>query len=100
MKWIGFFLFLLIAPAMWAQAPQGFSYQGIIRNAAGAAMANQSVNTRFCIRQGSANGAIVYQELQTLLSNAQGLMTATVGNGTVTMGSFSNVDWANGSKFL
>lgn len=100
MKWIGFFLFLLIAPAMWAQAPQGFSYQGIIRNAAGAAMANQSVNTRFCIRQGSANGAIVYQELQTLLSNAQGLMSATVGNGTVTMGSFSNVDWANGSKFL
>lgn len=85
---------------MWAQAPQGFSYQGIIRNAAGAAMANQSVNTRFCIRQGSTNGTIVYQELQTLLSNAQGLMTATVGNGTVTMGSFSNVDWANGSKFL
>ncbi len=97
---MGFFLFLLIAPAMWSQSPQGFSYQGIIRNAAGAAMANQSVNTRFCIRQGSANGAIVYQELQTLLSNAQGLMSATVGNGTVTMGSFSNVDWANGSKFL
>jgi hypothetical protein len=100
MKWIGFFLFLLIAPTMWAQAPQGFSYQGVIRNAAGAALSNQSVNTRFCIRQGSANGAIVYQELQTLLSNAQGLMSATVGNGTVTMGSFSNVDWANGSKFL
>jgi hypothetical protein len=49
---------------------------------------------------GSTNGPIAYQEVQTLITNGQGLMSATVGSGTVTMGSFASIDWANGSKFL
>jgi hypothetical protein len=100
MKFIWSILFLLVAPTMFAQAPQGFSYQGMMRNSAGQAISNQNVSTRFCIRLGSANGQIAYQEVQTLTTNAQGLMSATVGTGTVTMGSFATIDWANGSKFL
>ncbi len=100
MKFIWFILFLLVAPSMFAQAPQGFSYQGMMRNSAGQAISNQNVSTRFCIRLGSANGQITYQEVQTLTTNGQGLMSATVGSGTVTMGSFATIDWANGSKFL
>jgi hypothetical protein len=100
MKFIWLILFLLLAPSMFAQSPQGFSYQGMIRNSAGEALTNQNVSTRFCVRLGSSNGTISYQEIQNLTTNAQGLMSATVGSGTATMGSFAAVDWANGSKFL
>lgn len=100
MKFIGFLLFVMISPFAWTQAAQGFSYQCILRNAAGEVLANQSSNTRFCIREGSATGIISYQETQNLTTNAQGLISAVIGNGTVTMGNFSTVDWGNGSKFL
>ncbi len=94
-------LFLIIvARTFFAQAPQGFSYQSIVRNSNGSAMANQAMSARFCIRLNTATGTIAYQEIQSITTNAQGLATATVGTGTPTIGSFSNIDWANGTKFL
>ena len=45
-----------------AQAPQGISYQSIVRNSAGTIISNQAVSIRFSIHDSSAIGTIVYQE--------------------------------------
>jgi uncharacterized protein (TIGR02145 family) len=93
-------LFLFPAPSLYAQSPQGIPYQAVMRNADGSVMASSAVNLTFMIHDGSATGSIVYQESHSLTSNAQGLVSCVVGNGTASQGNFSNINWGNGTKFL
>jgi uncharacterized protein (TIGR02145 family) len=93
-------LHLLISSFLWAQAPQGIPYQAVMRNADGSVMANSAVNLTFMIHDGSATGTVVYQESHALTSNAQGLVSCVVGNGVVSQGNFSNINWGSGTKFL
>jgi hypothetical protein len=79
---------------------QGVFYQAVARNANGAAMANQNVNVRFTLRQGSANGSVEYQETQLLATNAQGLFSTTFGQGQAQSGSYAQIQWGINSKFL
>lgn len=97
-------LFLLIAvvtvTAAFSQAPQKFSYQAVVRDAGNTPVANHSVSVRISILQGDANGVAVYVENQTVSTNANGLMTLSVGDGTVVGGDIAAIDWANGPYFL
>lgn len=90
----------LIALTTFAQAPQKFSYQSVIRNAGNQLVANQSVGIKISILQGSANGAAVYAEAHSPLTNANGLATLEIGGGTVLSGNFANINWANGPYFV
>jgi uncharacterized protein (TIGR02145 family) len=63
-------------------------------------MASSAVSLTFMIHDGSATGAVVYQESHALTSNAQGLVSCVVGNGVVSQGNFANINWSSGSKFL
>jgi uncharacterized protein (TIGR02145 family) len=94
------FLLTLIALTSFAQAPQKFSYQSVIRNAGNQLVANQSVGIKISVLQGSANGAVVYTETHNPLTNANGLATLEIGGGTVLSGNFANINWANGPYFV
>ena len=83
-----------------AQSPQGINYQAIVKNSAGEIMPNQNLSLRLCIRQGNASGTITYQEIKSLITNAQGLVTTVIGSGPATIGNFSALDWSNGLKYL
>ena len=63
-------------------------------------MASSTVNITFMIHDGTANGAVVYQESHSLTSNTQGLVSCVVGNGTASQGNFSSINWGSGAKFL
>ena len=93
-------LMVLACVCTWAQAPQKMSYQAVVRNADNTLVANQNISARIWVLQGSANGTAVYIETQTATTNANGLLTLSVGEGTVVSGSFSAIDWANGPYFL
>ncbi len=97
-------LFLLIAvvavTAAFSQVPQKFTYQAVVRDAGNNPVANHSVSVRISILQGDANGVAVYVENQSVTTNANGLMTLSVGDGTVVGGSIAAIDWANGPYFL
>ncbi len=102
-----FFLFLLtatlFAPSIFAQnaAPQGFSYQAIVRDAKGAVLANQAVVFYFDVREGTPQGNTAYSESQEATTNEFGLVNLYVGQGKpVGAARFSSVDWAASSKFL
>ena len=49
--------------------PQGFNYQGIVRDDNGNPLANQSVSILFAIRSGAPNGPVVYSEMQSTNTN-------------------------------
>jgi hypothetical protein len=83
-----------------AQAPARFNYQGIARNSTGLPLASQNLAVRLSIRESSAAGTIVYQERQTVTTNAYGLYHVAIGGGTVITGTMSGVNWAAGEKYI
>lgn len=99
-KFLTLILTIALVNFLIAQSPQGINYQAIVKNSAGEIMANQNLSLRLCIRQGNANGTITYQEIKSLITNAQGLVTTALGSGPATIGNFSALDWSNGQKYL
>ncbi len=83
-----------------AQSPEKMSYQAVVRDASDNLVTNQSVGMQISILQGSANGTAVYVETQTPGTNANGLVSIEIGNGTVVSGDFSTIDWANGTYYI
>ena len=90
---------LAVAAAM-AQAPEKFTYQAVVRNASNSLVANAPVGVRVSILQGSATGSAVYSETHVATTNANGLVTLSIGGGNVQQGAFADIDWANGPFFL
>lgn len=86
--------------ALFAQAPLQFNYQGVARGANGQALANQSLGLRISILDGSASGTVQYSETHNISTNAYGLYTLAVGEGTVVSGSMASVTWGSGTKFM
>lgn len=92
------FVFFIAEAA--AQAPEGFSYQAVIRNSSGEVIANESVGVRIGLLSGSANGSVVYQETFTPTTNGFGLVNLAIGSGSVLSGDFTSIDWSNGPYFI
>jgi len=91
---------VIITANVFAQAPQLMSYQAVIRNGSGALVTNQNVGMRIQVLQGSQFGAAVFVETQTGTTNANGLVTFEIGNGTAVLGTVTAINWANGPYFI
>jgi hypothetical protein len=91
---------LFLATGVYSQAPQKMSYQAVIRNNSNALITSTPVGMRISILQGSATGTAIYVETQTPITNANGLVSLAIGNGTVITGSFSAINWANGPYYI
>ena len=91
---------LIITASAFAQTPQKMSYQAVIRNASNILVANSNVSMRISILQGSSSGTAVYVETQIPTTNTNGLVSIEIGGGTVVSGTFSAINWANGSYFI
>ncbi|QGY43757.1 hypothetical protein GM418_08830 [Maribellus comscasis] len=83
-----------------AQSPEKMSYQAVIRDSNDKLVNNQSIGMQISILQGSADGTVVYAETQTPTTNANGLVSVEIGNGTLVSGDFAGIDWANGPYFI
>ena len=99
MKKIFTVISFLIFAISWSQSPEKISYQTVIRDNANQLLMNQSVGIQISILQGSISGVSVYSETHNPTSNANGLVTFEIGNGT-TSDNFSNIDWSNGPYFI
>lgn len=83
-----------------AQAPQKFNYQAIARTANGVEISNQIIGIRISIIDVQPNGTVVYQETHNKVTNSFGLFDLHVGTGNVVSGTFANINWANGDKYI
>jgi hypothetical protein len=97
---LGALMLTVFVNQAFAQVPQGFNYQAVARNSVGVLLNNQALGVRLAIHQGSSGGTVVYSERQTPTTNAFGLFTVTVGQGTVLTGTFTTINWASGNYWL
>jgi hypothetical protein len=100
MKKLYTLLAIIATTAIFAQAPQGFNYQATVRNSAGALIVNQNVNFKFNIMLNSATSLPVFSETHMAPTDDLGQVNLVIGTGTATTGTFSTINWANGSYFL
>lgn len=91
---------LFIVVSLFAQTPQAFKYQTVVRDNAGEILANQNVSLRMTILQGALPGTVVYAETHTATTNEFGLVTLEIGRGTPITGSFSTINWATSPSYL
>ena len=93
-------IFCLIISAMtFAQVPQKMSYQAVVRGSDNNLVINSDISVRVSILQGSVDGEAVYAETHSATTNANGLLTIEIGNGT-SSDDFSAINWANGPFFV
>jgi hypothetical protein len=92
--------FIILCTTLYAQSPQSFSYQSVVRDNDGQLITNGNIGLQISLHQNSVNGPIVYQETHLTTTNANGLLTVAVGQGSVASGQFNTIDWANGPYFI
>jgi uncharacterized protein (TIGR02145 family) len=91
---------VLLSASLWAQAPQSFSYQAVVRGANNELVVNKQVSVKISILQSSENGSSVYSETHTPTTNANGLVIVAIGTGSLLNGTFASIDWAKGPFFI
>ena len=96
------FSFFLLFVSLSSYAQMGLNFQGVARNSSNAILANQQVNLRLSILQGSSTGTAEYTETRKVTTNAQGLFNVVIGdaNASSSTGDFSAISWKNNPKFL
>ncbi|MEO6684341.1 MAG: hypothetical protein ABIN24_00185 [Dyadobacter sp.] len=93
-------LIVFISMTLFAQAPAKMSYQAVIRDGTGDLVVSKTVGMKISILQGSVSGTAVYVETHMPSTNANGLVTVSVGAGSAVTGLFTSINWANGPYFI
>lgn len=95
-------LFIIASMQVFAQTPDAFQYQAVVRNPQGEILKNQSINIRFSLRRNTANGTVVFTETHTATTLDNGIVSLQVGTGTPGLGSFGlgEIDWSSGVYFM
>jgi hypothetical protein len=94
-------LFLFISLLAFSQN-NGINFQGVGRNSTGAVLATQKISLRFSVIQGSETGSVEYVESKEVTTNAQGIFSVVIGDGTQISktGNFTDINWKINPKFL
>ncbi|MBK7761875.1 MAG: hypothetical protein IPI46_00695 [Bacteroidetes bacterium] len=83
-----------------AQSPQAIPYQAVARDAMGNVLANQNISLRLTLIDSNIS-LIDYQETQSVTTNALGLFTIHIGEGTPIFGTLGNIAWSiSGNEHL
>ena len=83
-------------------AQTGLNFQGVARTSNNVILASQAITIKLSILQGSSTGTADYVETRRVITNAQGLFTAVIGDtGAIsTLGNFTTINWKLSPKFL
>jgi hypothetical protein len=82
-----------------AQAPQGFSYQAVIRDSEGQPLAEQQVSIRLTL-QDEAGETSHYAETHTVTTSPQGVVSLVVGSGTPVEKAFVDIPWNEDNVYI
>lgn len=77
-----------------------FNYQGVARNASGAALANTNLGIKISIISSTPTGTVEYEETHTITTNDFGLYNLNIGGGTVITGSIATINWGAANHFV
>jgi len=82
-----------------AQSPEGFTYQAVVRDGSGDLVTSATVGMRISILDAIGPDNAVYVETHSASTNANGLVSLTVGSGT-SGDDFSAIDWGSGTHYI
>jgi hypothetical protein len=99
-NYLSIVILLFLVLSLNAQSPQGFNYQATVRNASGDLIVNQNVYFKFNILQDSQTATPTYSETHYVPTDDAGQVSLVIGEGTPSIGIFSDIDWSSGSRFL
>ena len=99
MRYLFFTIFIFVSGVVLAQAPQGFTYQGVATNNEGIEISNQDISIRVSFLLETASGNSVYLETHSTTTDAFGLFNVVIGSGQ-TESDFSTIDWGSSAHFL
>lgn len=89
----------LCANLAYSQAPQGISYQTVIRDGSGQPLANRNIGIKITLE--NASEVAYYTETHSKTSTGEGVVTLTIGGGTqVGVNTFSSIPWQNGDVYV
>jgi hypothetical protein len=96
---------ILLTASVFAQSPEKMSYQAVIRDANGQLVTDTKVGVRVRIQKRifgmPPSYQDVYAETHNIFStNENGLLTLTIGEGEIVLGTFANIDWSDGTYIL
>jgi len=83
-------IFVMLSIVAFAQAPQSFQYQAVVRDVNGVALINQPVDFQLSIIPGLPTNPAEYVETHTDTTNSFGIVTLSIGSGTIVSGIFSS----------
>ncbi len=89
-------LAVLISITAFSQATEKMSYQALVRNNADQLVTNSQIGLQISILQGTSDGTVVYNEVQTPTTNANGLVSIEIGGEQ----GFDTINWSNGPYFI
>ncbi len=84
---------LVTVSALAITTPEKINYQGVARSADGTLLVNQNLGIQIQIRTVNSNGDVVYSETHTVITNQYGLFSLQIGDGSVELGVFADIDW-------
>lgn len=87
--------FLLVLN-LFAQVPDYFHYQAVLRNLNGTPMSNEDVSMQIDLLSGAIDGPSIYLENQATTTDERGMVILKIGDETL----FNEIDWENGPYFL
>ena len=94
------FLFFGVSISL-AQPNPGIRYQAVYRDSVGRLLSNQNLNVDVRIREGQANGPVIYRESQSLNTDPFGLFSLTIGRGNkISDNNFSDINWIAEPHFI
>ena len=101
MKKLFTILFLFVSFIALSQN-NGINFQGVGRNSSGAVLASTKISLRFSVIQSSETGTVEYVESKEVTTNAQGIFSVVIGDGTQISktGNFSDINWKINPRFL
>jgi len=85
---------LLLSLSSFAQTPNAFNYQAIVRDVSGGILANKKVSIKLEIIKGKTTETVVYTEIWDVQTSLLGLVNVEVGAGDPV--SFAKIDWSTG----
>jgi hypothetical protein len=91
---------LLSAGELWAQVPDAFQYQAVVRDDAGVLFCEKPVTVRFTIHRDGPLGETVFSETHQATTSAVGTVSLQVGRGTAVHATLGAIVWSADSHFL
>jgi len=81
-------------------AQQGINYQGVAKDSGGELIINTNIDVAINIGTLPGGGGNVYSESHNISTNANGVFSLVLGEGTPTLNLFEDIDWAVGNHYL